>query len=95
MLIGNPLPTLHSIYLTHVNCTNDQALEQLQYWECLHHSASGESRPCTSLAVCGGTGGVGVNIVTGGEDGRITVLRTSDLQPLTIIGMSGIFSQLV
>lgn len=30
---------------------------------------------------------MGVNIVTGGEDGRITVLRTNDLQPLTVIGM--------
>lgn len=43
--------------------------------------------PCTALAVCGGEGGMGVNIVTGGEDGRITVLRTNDLQPLTVIGM--------
>ena len=30
---------------------------------------------------------MGVNIVTGGEDGKITVLRTNDLQPLTVIGM--------
>ena len=43
--------------------------------------------PCTALAVCGGEGGTGVNIVTGGEDGRITVLRTNDLQPLTVIGI--------
>lgn len=43
--------------------------------------------PCTALAVCGGEGGMGVNIVTGGEDGRITVLRTNDLQPLTVIGV--------
>ncbi len=42
---------------------------------------------CTALAVCRGEGGTGVNIITGGEDGRINVLRTQDLQPLTVIGM--------
>lgn len=57
------------------------------HWEGLHHLPSGDPMPCTALAVCGGGGGMGVNVVTGGEDGRITVLRTSDLQPLTVIGM--------
>lgn len=64
-----------------------QPLKQLQVWEALHHLPSGHTMPCTALAVCRGEGGMGVNIVTGGEDGRITVLRTNDLQPLTVIGM--------
>lgn len=63
-----------------------QPLKQLQCWEALHSLPSGQVMPCTALAVCGGEGGMGVNVVTGGEDGRITVLRTNDLQPLTVIG---------
>ncbi len=43
--------------------------------------------PCTALAGCGGEGGIGVNIITGGEDGRIAVLRPQDPQPLSVIGM--------
>ena len=42
--------------------------------------------PCTSLAMCGGEGGTGVNIVTGGEDGRISVLSAHSTKPLSVIG---------
>ncbi len=57
-------------------------------WTDLHHLL-GQRVPCTALAVCGeggGGGGGDVNVVTGGEDGKITVLRTNDSQPLSTIG---------
>lgn len=72
--------------MTITHCILLQSLKQLQLWEGLHHLPSGVATPCTALAMCGGEGGMGVNVITGGEDGRITVLRTNDLQPLTVIG---------
>ena len=65
-----------------------QSLQEQQLWEHLHRlPLSGDPMPCTALAVCGGEGGTGTNIITGGEDGRIAVLRTHDLQPLSVIGV--------
>lgn len=64
-----------------------QSLQQQQLWEGLHQLSTGNPMACTALAVCRGEGGTGVNVITGGEDGRVNVLRTQDLQPLTVIGM--------
>ena len=67
-----------------------QMLKQVQLWESLHCMPTGQPAPCTAMAVGSEGGGGrsvgGVSLVTGGEDGRITVLRTDDPTPLHIIG---------
>jgi len=59
-------------------------------WEGLHRMPTGREAPCTALSVVGGDGGVatggGADVVTGGEDGRITVLRSDDARPIVVIG---------
>ena len=61
-------------------------------WDGLHCLPIGQPAPCTALAVCdeggGAVGGAsgGVTVVTGGEDGRIVVLRSDDTRPLRVIG---------
>lgn len=62
-----------------------EQLKQLQVWESLHCFPSGDPAPCTTLTVCKGEAAMGLNIITGGEDGRITVLNLNDLRPLTVI----------
>ena len=59
-------------------------------WEGLHHMPTGRAAPCTALSVVGGDGvvapGGDADVVTGGEDGRIAVLRSSDTRPVMMIG---------
>ena len=54
-------------------------------WEGVHYFKSREPAPCTALGVCRGGGGA-VSLVTGGEDGRISVLRSDSQKPLRVIG---------
>ena len=65
----------------------------VQVWEGVHQFKSRQPAPCTALGVCrGGVGGGGgggggmASLVTGGEDGRINVLRLDSQQPLRVIG---------
>ncbi len=61
-------------------------------WEKLHSLPTGQQAPCTAMAVCSDGGGAmggamsGVSMVTGGEDGRIAVLRSDSDRPLRVIG---------
>ena len=51
-----------------------------QVWEGLHKWKGGQPAPCTALAVSGTT------IVTGGEDGRMNIVRADDHHPLRTFG---------
>ena len=62
-----------------------QDLSKAQEWEGVHHFKSGQPAPCTAVGVCRGGGGA-VSLVTGGEDGRITVIRLDSQKPLRVIG---------
>ena len=54
-------------------------------WEGVHHFKSRQPAPCTAVGVCRSGGGA-VSLVTGGEDGRITVIRLDSQKPLRVIG---------
>ena len=54
-------------------------------WEDLHHSQGGTLCPCSSLAQCALSLST---VLTGGEDGRITVLTLEKPTVLQVIGMS-------
>ena len=62
-----------------------QDLSLAQAWEGVHHFKSRQSAPCTAVGVCRGGGGA-VSLVTGGEDGRIAVIRLDSQEPLRVIG---------
>ena len=62
-----------------------QEVSIVQVWEDIHQFKSGQLAPCTALGVCRGGGGA-VTVVTGGEDGRISVLRPDSQKPLRVIG---------
>lgn len=62
-----------------------QEVSIVHAWEGVHYFKSRDPAPCTALGVCRGGGGA-VSLVTGGEDGRITVLRPDSQKPLKVIG---------
>lgn len=75
---------------SHVACVACvvQEVSIVQAWEGVHYFKSGQLAPCSSLGVCksGGGGGGSVSLVTGGEDGRINVLRPENQKPIRVIG---------
>ena len=58
-----------------------QSLGVIQKWAGLHRFKGGGAAPCTALALLSNT-----TVVTGGEDGRLTLLKVDEQQPLRIIG---------
>ena len=65
-----------------------QEVSIVQVWEGIHYFKSRQLAPCTALGVCRGgvVGGGSVSLVTGGEDGRINILRPESQKPLRVIG---------
>jgi len=58
-----------------------EEMNQIQCWEKLHlYESTKETAACSSIAVNG------LNVVTGGEDGRINVLHLDYKKPIEIIG---------
>ena len=60
-------------------------------WEGVHHFKSRQLAPCTALGMCRGGGGA-VSLVTGGEDGRISVIRLDSQKPLRVIGKKSLIN---
>lgn len=57
-----------------------RSLAVIQKWAGLHRFKGGGAAPCTALALLSST-----TVVTGGEDGRLTLLKVDEQQPLRTI----------